>query len=92
MRGGIGRSVHSARRAHVAPQVLGRMGAMAAWADLVARRCGTREECAVIFGVTFQTACNWFDAFSCPTGDKVMQAQAMWPEEFPLLSIGGGVR
>lgn len=52
------------------------------WADLVARRCRSREECAVLFGVTFQTACNWFDGFSCPTGAAVLNAVRMWPDEF----------
>jgi hypothetical protein len=61
-----------------------RHAAVVIWADLVARRCETREACAVMFEVTFQTACNWFDGFSCPGGDKVMQAVEWWPEEFGL--------
>ena len=52
------------------------------WADLVARRCGDRETAARMFGVTFQTACNWFDGYVCPSGDKVMIAVQLWPEEF----------
>lgn len=79
--GGRGRSSYAARRVSVAP-VIARMDAMAFWADLVQRRCGTREEAAVQFEVTFQTACNWFDGFSCPTGDKVLSAMRWWPEEF----------
>lgn len=75
------RSASAKRRVSVAP-VITKHAAMVFWADLVARRCGTREECAVKFTVTFQTACNWFDGFSCPTGDKVMMAMRMWPEEF----------
>jgi len=59
-----------------------RAAAVRFWAELMARRCGTREACAVMFGVTFQTACNWFDGFSCPTGDRVMMAVRAWPEEF----------
>ena len=35
-----------------------------------------------LFGVTFQTACNWHDGFSTPTGDKVLTAMRLWPEEF----------
>lgn len=76
-----GRGAAAARRVSVAP-VITRHEATAFWADLVARRCRSREECAVVFQVTFQTACNWFDGFSCPTGDKVMMAMALWPEEF----------
>lgn len=79
--GGRGRDARSARRISC-PPVITRHEATAFWADLVARRCGTREACAVMFSVTFQTACNWFDGFSCPTGDKVMMAQRAWPEEF----------
>lgn len=78
---GHGRSVAAARRVSVAP-VITRHEATVFWADLVARRCRSREECAVVFAVTFQTACNWFDGFSCPTGDKVMMAMRLWPEEF----------
>lgn len=61
---------------------IGRHEATVFWAELVARRCRTREECAVLFGVTFQTACNWFDGFSCPTGAAVLNAVRMWPDEF----------
>lgn len=81
-----GRSAQAMRRISVAP-VITRHERIVFWADLVARRCGSREACAVMFQVTFQTACNWFDGFSCPTGDKVMDAIEMWPEEF--LGRGG---
>lgn len=66
------------------PAVITRHEATVFWADLMARRCGSREACAVQFGVTFQTACNWFDGFSCPTGDKVLHAVRLWPQEFAL--------
>lgn len=79
---GRGRSVRAARRAQILPLTVTRHGAIVMWADLVARRCGTREACAAMFSVTFQTACNWFDGFSIPTGDKVLQAIDWWPEEF----------
>lgn len=69
------------RRVTAVP-VVTRHQAAVFWADLMARRCGSREACAVMFGVTFQTACNWFDGFSVPTGDKVMMAQRAWPDEF----------
>jgi hypothetical protein len=52
--------------------------------DLVEARCGTREVAATVFGVTFQTACNWFDRDRCPMGDKVMLAVRMWPEAFAV--------
>lgn len=80
-RGGRGRGVAVRRAAHV-PPIVTRHEATVFWADLMERRCGTREDCAAMFAVTFQTACNWFDGFSCPTGDKVMMAQRAWPEEF----------
>lgn len=76
-----GRGAAAARRVTVAP-IITRHAATVFWADLVARRCASREECAVVFAVTFQTACNWFDGFSCPTGDKMLMAMRMWPEEF----------
>lgn len=76
-----GRGRDAARRVTVAP-VVTRHEATVFWAALVQRRCGSREACAVMFDVTFQTACNWWDGFSCPTGDKVMMAIRAWPEEF----------
>lgn len=76
-----GRSALAARRVTVAP-VVSPHAARAFWAGLLARRCGSREEAAVVFGVTFQCACNWFDGFSTPTGDKVLMAVRLWPEEF----------
>lgn len=85
--GGRGRGAEAARRVQVLPVIgITRDSAAQAWSGIVRRRCGSRENCAVMFGVTFQTACNWWDAWACPTGDKVMQAQAWWPEDF-----GGGV-
>ena len=89
-RAGRGRTAGARRRAAVTLPVIGITPhrAMVIWSDLMTRRCGSREVCAARFGVTFQTACNWFDGFSCPTGDKVLQAVAWWPEEFGL----GGVR
>jgi hypothetical protein len=75
------RSASAMRRVSVAP-VITKHAAIVFWADLVSRRCASREECAVMFGVTFQTSCNWHDGFSCPTGDKVMIAMQLWPEEF----------
>jgi hypothetical protein len=78
-----GRSAGAMRRVSVAP-VITPHAARGFWAGLVARRCRSREEAAVVFGVTFQTACNWFDGFSTPTGDKVLMAVRLWPEDFGL--------
>lgn len=78
-----GRGGAAARRVTVAP-VITPHAARGFWAGLLARRCSSREEAAVVFGVTFQTACNWFDGFSTPTGDKVLMAVRLWPEEFGL--------
>ena len=69
------------RRGHAAAMV-DRNEATLFWSALVRRRCPSREACAVQFGVTFQTACNWWDGFSCPGGDKVLTAQRLWPEDF----------
>ncbi|MCZ4351551.1 hypothetical protein O4H61_03395 [Roseovarius aestuarii] len=33
---------------------------------------GRAELVAVAFNVTFQTACNWLDGVTRPTGDKVL--------------------
>lgn len=76
-----GRGRGAARRVTVAP-VVTRHQATVFWAELMRRRCPSREACAVMFDVTFQTACNWWDGFSCPTGDKVMMAVRAWPDEF----------
>lgn len=78
---GRGRGRDAVRRVTVAP-VVTRGQATVFWSDLMQRRCDSREACAVLFDVTFQTACNWWDGFSCPTGDKVMMAVRMWPEDF----------
>lgn len=82
-RAGRGRSRAAHRRVQVAP-VITRHEATVFWSDLMRRRLPSREACAVAFGVTFQTACNWWDGFSCPTGDKVMMAMRLWPEEFEV--------
>ena len=41
------------------------------WSMLLIKNFATREICAVHFGVTFQTSCNWFDGLCTPTGDVV---------------------
>lgn len=83
--GGRGRGLRAVRRVQGACGPVDVSAARVAWSRFVARICGSREECAVVFGVTFQTACNWFDAFSTPTGDKVMQAARDWPDQFAAM-------
>lgn len=60
------------------------------WAALVRQRCGSPEVCAVMFGVTVQTARNWFDAFSRPQLDAVLKALIWWPDEFAADRLPGG--
>lgn len=55
-----------------------RAAAIDRWIDLIARHCGSREACAAMFGVTFQTACNWFDGVSAPSAAAVFQAVDWW--------------
>ena len=81
--GGRGRGRAAVRR--VSGAVVDAHSARAAWAAFVASVTASREDCAVVFGVTFQTACNWFDGFSTPTGDKVMQASRDYPEAYAAL-------
>jgi hypothetical protein len=82
-RDGRGRGPAAARR--VSGAIVDAHTARAAWAAFVASVTASREDCAVVFGVTFQTACNWFDGFSTPTGDKVMQASRDYPEAYARL-------
>ncbi len=60
------------------------------WSKLIRTKCRTRNEAALRFDVTLQTACNWWSGTVCkPMGDKVALAALWWPEEFSRL-IGGG--
>lgn len=80
---GRGRSVSARRRAYTLPIItVTSDSARDFWSALLKRRCGSRESCALMFDVKFQTACNWFAGVSTPTGDKVMQAVQWWPEDF----------
>ena len=54
----------------------------ARWSALVRDLFATREEVVASFGVTFQTACNWWDGACRPTGDVVAAAAIRWPETF----------
>lgn len=51
------------------------------WIALITRHCGSREACAAMFGVTFQTACNWFDGVSAPSAAAVFQAVDWWGDD-----------
>ena len=51
---------------------------------------GARDDCAKFFGVTLQTAINWYRGDVCrAAGDKVAEAALMWPEDFAVI-IGEG--
>jgi len=50
------------------------------WADYLRKHYGRAETVAYMFGVTFQTACNWLSGVSRPTGDKVMLEFASHPD------------
>ncbi|MTH79397.1 hypothetical protein [Paracoccus aestuariivivens] len=65
------------RRAHV--HGIDRDAFMRRWSLLMIGSFSSREECAVHFGVTFQTACNWFDGMCRPYGDIVDHAMATLP-------------
>ncbi|MDN3713419.1 hypothetical protein QWZ10_19830 [Paracoccus cavernae] len=68
---GRGRSVADRRRNHGAVGRLEPEDFRRRWSLLLISNFATRELCAVHFGVTFQTSCNWFDGLRTPTGDVV---------------------
>ena len=74
---GRGRSAADRRRAHVAP--FDREDFLRRWSLLMIASFPSREVCAVHFGVTFQTACNWFDGSNRPYGDKIAHAALSLP-------------
>ncbi|MDQ7775280.1 MAG: hypothetical protein Q4615_04855 [Paracoccus aminovorans] len=82
---GRGRSAAAARRAHAcrpdAQDFLRR------WSLLMISSFGSREECAVHFGVTFQTACNWFDGICRPYGDAVAFAVETLPRYAEIMRV-----
>lgn len=80
---GRGRSRAAQRRSFHRPDPLAyRSEFVPRWASLVAHVFGSRDICATAMGVTLQTACNWFDGLSRPTGDKVAMLAFMHPEDF----------
>ena len=67
---GRGRCRDAARRAH-AGHSTDRDAFLRRWSLLMIASFASREVCAVHFGVTFQTACNWFDGLNAPYGHHV---------------------
>ena len=70
---GRGRGRDAARRAH-ADHGTDRATFLRRWSLLMIASFASREVCAVHFGVTFQTACNWFDGLNAPYGHHVDHA------------------
>jgi hypothetical protein len=65
-----------------APDVF-RAGFPDLWSRFIRRQFTSRDAVAIFFGVTFQTACNWWDAAPFrPGGDKVALAALAFPQMF----------
>lgn len=73
---GRGRGRGDIRRAHVHAHRPDRAVFLQRWSLLMIASFSSREACAVHFGVTFQTSCNWFDAMNAPYGHHVDHAHA----------------
>ena len=76
---GRGRSGTDRRRNHGAVGRLEPDDFRRRWSMLLISNFASRELCAVHFGVTFQTSCNWFDGLCTPTGDVVDLAAQTLP-------------
>ncbi len=50
------------------------------WSEFIRANYRSREEVAVNFGVTFQTASNWWDGANKPYGDSVALAGERFQE------------
>jgi hypothetical protein len=61
---------------------------MAAWRAFVRATTRDRDDCAKVYGITFQTACNWYDGTRVPTGDKVAHGFALHPVQAERLLAG----
>ncbi len=86
---GRGRSRDAYRRTYHRPDPAAyRSTFLPRWSRLVECVFGTRDRCATEMGVTLQTACNWFDGLSRPTGDKVAMLAFMHPDAFGRI-MGG---
>lgn len=81
---GRGRGAAAARRAHAHAHP-DRDGFMRRWSLLMIASFSSREVCAVHFGVSFQTACNWFDAVNAPYGHHVDYAIETLPRYDELM-------
>lgn len=81
---GRGRGRDAARRAHVSRDA-DRDAFLRRWSLLMIGSFPSREACAVHFGVTFQTACNWFDAMNSPYGHHVDHAVRTLPRYSELM-------
>ena len=75
---GRGRNRDAARRAH-SHHGTDRGVFVQRWSLLMIASFNSREACAVHFGVTFQTACNWFDGMNAPYGHHVDYATQTLP-------------
>lgn len=60
------------------------------WSRYVRSRFSCREACADHFGVTFQTACNWWDEVCAPAA--AVYAQAMIEDGVRLHRVMVGAR
>lgn len=58
------------------------------WGRFIRTTMPNRETVAAVYGVTFQTACNWWDDAVVPMGDKVVIAQTGWPDDFARIVLG----
>ncbi len=82
---GRGRSARSARHRPMPLAPIARDAVRIAWAWAMEHEFGTIERSAAEMRVTFQTACNWWNLFSTPTGDKVFQFSLDYPETFAAM-------
>ena len=82
---GRGRDAGRARNRPMPLRPVERDAVREAWAWAMEYEFSTRERCAADIGVTFQTACNWFDGFSTATGDKVVQFSIGYPDTYAAM-------
>lgn len=82
---GRGRTGAARRRTHVSSD---KADFLRRWSLLMIASFDSREACAVHFAVTFQTACNWFDALNAPYGQHVDFAQASLPNYARIMRGG----
>lgn len=61
---------------------------MQAWARFLRQTSRTRTAVVREYDVTFQTACNWFNAERVPTGDKIGHAFTLHPAAAAQLLTG----